>query len=64
MCVSFKQQYGLDTKIARLAHTFGPGMSIDDERVQADFFKDVVNNRDIVLKNERTAIRKIGRAHV
>ena len=57
MCVSFKQQYGLDTKIARLAHTFGPGMSIDDGRVQADFFRDVVNNRDIVLKSEGTAIR-------
>lgn len=57
MCVSFKQQYGLNTKIARLAHTFGPGMSIDDGRVQADFFRDVVNNRDIVLKSEGTAIR-------
>ena len=57
MCVSFKQEYGLNTKIARLAHTFGPGMSIDDGRVQADFFRDVVNNRDIVLKSEGTAIR-------
>ena len=32
-------------------------MSIDDGRVQADFFRDVVNNRDIVLKSEGTAIR-------
>lgn len=57
MCASFKQQYGLDAKIARLAHTFGPGMSIDDGRVQADFLKNVVNNEDIVLKSEGTAIR-------
>lgn len=57
MCVSFAQQYGLDVKIARLAHTYGPGMSIDDGRVQADFVRDVVNNRDIVLKSEGKPIR-------
>ena len=26
MCVSFHAEYGLNTKIARLAHTYGPGM--------------------------------------
>lgn len=57
MCVSFHQQYGLNTKAVRLAHTFGPGMSVDDGRVQADFFRDVINHRDIVLKSEGTAIR-------
>lgn len=57
MCASFRQQYGLNAKIARLAHTFGPGMSIDDGRVQADFLRNVVNNEDIVLKSEGTAIR-------
>lgn len=57
MCVCFKEQYGVNTKIARLAHTFGPGMSINDGRVQADFLKNVVNNEDIVLKSEGTAIR-------
>lgn len=57
MCVCFKEQYGVNSKIARLAHTFGPGMSIEDGRVQADFLKNVVNNEDIVLKSEGTAIR-------
>lgn len=57
MCASYREQYGLNTKIARLAHTFGPGMSIDDGRVQADFLRDVVNNRDIVLKSEGLAVR-------
>lgn len=57
MCASFAQQYGLNTKIARLAHTYGPGMSIDDGRVQADFLRDIVNNRDIVLKSEGRPIR-------
>lgn len=57
MCASFAQQYGLEAKIARLAHTYGPGMSIDDGRVQADFLRDVVNNRNIVLKSEGKPIR-------
>lgn len=57
MCVSFHAEYGLNTKIARLAHTYGPGMSIYDGRVQADFLKNVFHNEDIVLKSEGTAIR-------
>ncbi|SCW46107.1 Nucleoside-diphosphate-sugar epimerase [Lachnospiraceae bacterium C10] len=57
MAVCYHEQYGLNTKIARLAHTLGPGMTIDDGRVQADFLRDVVNHRDIVLKSEGKPIR-------
>lgn len=57
MCMCFRQQYGVNAKIARLAHTFGPGMSIDDGRVQADFLRNVVRNENIVLKSEGTAVR-------
>ncbi len=57
MCVSFKAEYGLNVKIARLAHTYGPGMSIYDGRVQADFLKNIVRNEDIVLKSMGTAVR-------
>ena len=57
MCVCFRDEYGLNTKIARLAHTYGPGMSIYDGRVQADFLKNVFHNEDIVLKSEGPAVR-------
>ena len=57
MCVAYKEQYGLDTKIARLAHTYGPGMSIYDGRVQADFLKNVLFNEDIVMKSEGLSVR-------
>lgn len=57
MCVCYHDEYGLNTKIARLAHTYGPGMSIYDGRVQADFLKNVYHNEDIVLKSEGTAVR-------
>ncbi len=57
MCVCYKEQYGLNTKIARLAHTYGPGMSIYDGRVQADFLKNVLNKEDVVMKSTGEAIR-------
>lgn len=57
MCASFRAQYGLNTKVARLAHTYGPGMSIYDGRVQADFLKNVLFNEDIVMKSEGLPVR-------
>ena len=57
MCVGFKKEYGLDTKIVRLAHTYGPGMSVDDGRVQADFLKNLLNEEDIVLNSDGSSIR-------
>ncbi len=57
MCASFRAEYGLNVKIARLAHTYGPGMSLSDGRVQADFLNNVIHGEDIVLKSEGTAVR-------
>lgn len=56
-CVCYKEQYGVNIKIVRPAHIYGPGMSLDDGRVQADFLRDVVNERDILLKSDGSAIR-------
>ena len=57
MCAGFRDEYGLNTKAVRLAHTYGPGMSIYDGRVQADFLKNVVNGENIVLKSKGEAVR-------
>ena len=57
LCVCYKQQYGINAKIARLAHTFGPGMSINDGRVQADFLRNVVRHENIVLKSKGESVR-------
>ena len=57
MCVGFNKEYGINTKIVRLAHTYGPGMSIYDGRVQADFLKNLVNGEDILLKSDGSSIR-------
>ena len=57
MCASAKEQFGLNTKIVRLAHTYGPGMSIDDGRVQADFLRNIVRCENIVLKSDGSSVR-------
>ncbi len=57
MCVSMHDEYGINTKIVRLAHTYGPGMSITDGRVQADFLNNVIHNEDIIMKSEGTQVR-------
>jgi len=57
MCSGFKEEYNLNTKIVRLAHTYGPGMSINDGRVQADFLRNIMNNEDIILKSDGSSIR-------
>ena len=57
MCVCFHEEYGLNTKIARLAHTFGSGIYIYDFLLQEDFLNYLYHNEDIVLKSEGTAVR-------
>jgi len=57
MCISWFHQYGVPVKIVRPFHTYGPGMSLDDGRVFADFVADIVNRRNIVMKSDGSAIR-------
>ena len=49
MCISYGTEYGVPVKIARLAQTFGAGVSISDNRVFAQFAKAIINKENIVL---------------
>ncbi len=57
MCVAWSHEYGVETRIVRPFHTYGPGMRLDDGRVFADFVSDIVASRDIVLRGDGTARR-------
>lgn len=48
-CVAFRQQYELDARIARIAHTYGPGMVIGDGRVVGDFLAKTVAGENIEM---------------
>lgn len=55
---SYYYQYKVPFTIVRIAHSYGPGMSIEnDGRVMADFISDVVHERNIILKSTGDAER-------
>ena len=49
LCISYGSEYGIPVKIARLAQTFGAGVSNEDNRVFAQFVRSVVNGDNIIL---------------
>lgn len=57
ICRSYQHQYGVDAKVARLSHTYGPGMLPTDTRVQAAFLTNLLNGEDIVLRSTGTLTR-------
>lgn len=58
ICKSYYLQYNIPFTIARIAHSYGPGMEINkDGRVMSDFISDIVNNRNIILKSDGKAVR-------
>lgn len=54
---SYYLQYGINFNTVRIAHSYGPGMKLNDGRVMADLMNNVVNGEDIVLKSDGTAER-------
>ncbi len=49
LCACYSKEYGVPVKIARLAQTFGAGISRDENRVFAQFARSLINKQDIVL---------------
>ncbi|MCD7899164.1 MAG: NAD-dependent epimerase/dehydratase family protein [Bacteroides sp.] len=57
LCISWSYQYGINVKIVRPFHVYGPGMDLDDGRVFSDFCKNIICNEDIILKSDGSASR-------
>ncbi|HVI30560.1 NAD-dependent epimerase/dehydratase family protein [Phenylobacterium sp.] len=57
LCVAYERQHGVAYRIARLAHTYGPGMSLQDPRVQAYFMRQALLGQDITLRSDGQARR-------
>ena len=56
LCASYASEYGVDVKIARLAQTFGAGVSQDDHRMPMQFARAVIEEKDIVLHTEGNSL--------
>lgn len=57
LCVSYAQEYDTEVVIARPCHTFGPHFTESDNRAYAQFLRDVLQGRDIVLKSKGDQMR-------
>lgn len=51
LCVSYADEYGSDVVIARPCHVYGPGFTESDNRVYAQFIRNVLRGEDIVMKS-------------
>ena len=57
LAVCYARQYGLDVSIARPSHVYGPYFSPSDNRVYAQFIRNVLAGEDIVMKSKGTQFR-------
>lgn len=57
ICAAYAKQYGIACTIPRFGHIYGPGMALDDGRVQADFAAAVIAGRDVTLNSAGLATR-------
>ncbi len=51
LCVSYAAEFGADVVIARPCHTYGPHFTEQDNRVYAQFIRNVLRGEDIVMKS-------------
>lgn len=55
---AYAGQYQVPFNVARIAHSYGPGMAVEnDGRVMADFMSDAIDARDIHLNSTGEAVR-------
>jgi dTDP-glucose 4,6-dehydratase/UDP-glucuronate decarboxylase len=47
LCATFHDQYETPIKVVRPFHVYGPGMSLDDGRIMAEFLRCRINNETI-----------------
>lgn len=51
LCVTYTEQFGLDTVIARPCHCYGPNVTATDNRATVQFIDKAMHGEDIVIKS-------------
>jgi nucleoside-diphosphate-sugar epimerase len=57
LCSSYSKQFGLETVIVRPCHTYGAGFTESDSRANAQFFRNVLQGKDIIMKSAGAQMR-------
>lgn len=57
LCAAYFKEYGVDSVIVRPGHIYGPSFTSTDNRAYAQFARDALSHRDIVMKSPGTQLR-------
>lgn len=57
LCASYAAEYGIDVVIARPCHIYGPNFTETDNRVYAQFIRNILKGEDIVMKSSGEQFR-------
>lgn len=57
LCISYKQQYGIDVIIARPCHVYGVTALPNDNRIHKVFMEQALNGDNIILKSDGKQMR-------
>ena len=57
LCTYYSQIYNLNISMVRPFNNYGPGLSLSDRRLPADFANCVINNKDLILYSDGSPTR-------
>lgn len=57
LCIAYSAEYGIETVIARPSHTYGPHFTESDNRVYAQFIRNVLMDQNIIMKSTGSQFR-------
>lgn len=57
ICMNYFWEKNYPIKVARIFHTFGPGLNVNDGRVFSDFIRDGLVKKDIEIKGDQNLVR-------
>ncbi len=57
LCQAYHKEYNLNTAIIRLCYIYGPTITESNTRADAQFLRNALNGKDIILKSEGTQFR-------
>ena len=57
LCASYHSEYGVDVVVARPCHVYGPNFTESDNRVYAQFIRNIIKGEDIVMKSSGEQFR-------
>jgi nucleoside-diphosphate-sugar epimerase len=57
LCASYAAQYGVNARVARLCHVYGPTFTASNSRADAQFLRNALHGQDIVMKSAGSQVR-------